>query len=134
MAEPAMVQRVGQALAEKLAAAWGAELQPNGRWSVTFAKDASFTIDGADLARAAIAAIGMPHAPAGLTGRTRVRLDWRGRVLLQVEERLPHWGRGRPGPPKFGQPDTRPTYVIWRDARQADLRSLEPPFVGEIKR
>ena len=71
--------------------------------------------------------------PTGPTGRTRIRLDWRGRVILQVEVRLRRWERGFPPPPKPGQPDTRPTYSIWRDARQADLRSFEPPFVGEAR-
>lgn len=51
-----------------------------------------------------------------LTGQTRYRLGWRGKIILQVSE----WRRGFPG---SGQIDT-PWVASWRDATFRDLIDL----------
>ena len=50
-----------------------------------------------------------------LTGATRHRKDWRGRLILQVEIRVRTAGYGRP------QPGKSYVHVEWRDARVEDM-------------
>lgn len=59
----------------------------------------------------------------GLTGRTRHRVGFRGRLVLQIEHRfLPDTYR----PPGHGH-QPRSYVTAWRDATLADLASLYPP-------
>lgn len=74
MADSEMVVRVGKVLASELAKAWGAELQPDNSWSVTFKEDASFEIDGYALATAAISAMRKP--PKGMEEDTLPWSEW----------------------------------------------------------
>lgn len=54
-----------------------------------------------------------------LTGRTRHCIDWRGRLILQVEVRVWTAGYGRP------QPGKSYAHFEWRDAKVEDI---EPSF------
>lgn len=53
-----------------------------------------------------------------VTGKTRHRLDWRGRLILQVEVRQ----EGFPAGHRPTTPDAMTVWTEWRDARAEDLR------------
>ena len=62
-----------------------------------------------------------------LTGRVAVRISLFGRIVLRVEEAQPEpYRRGGVTPPRTGEPDRRTWIRVWRDARQSDLRCLDP--------
>lgn len=50
-----------------------------------------------------------------LTGRTRFRATWRGKLILQVEARQEAWPDWTGTMPPVG------FYLVWRDARAEDL-------------
>jgi hypothetical protein len=60
-----------------------------------------------------------------LTGRTRYRLGWFGKVILQVEEACITAGPGRPQP---GRDFVR---YSWRDARLTDVVHADAPSERE---
>ena len=55
--------------------------------------------------------------PIGLTGNTRYRTNWRGKLILQVEEAYHSFA---PYPEMDGM-----NFTHWRDARVEDLSSLK---------
>lgn len=59
-----------------------------------------------------------------LTGQTRYRLGWRGKIVLQVSVWQRRFARG-------GHPDFQPWIAIWRDASFRDVIDLaEGQFSG----
>lgn len=62
-----------------------------------------------------------PMSAANLTGATRYRESWLGKLILQVEETYQVGYAGRPQPGK-------PTHFLstrWRDARGGDLYGID---------
>ena len=64
-----------------------------------------------------------------LTGRTRVRSNWLGKLILQVEMLHPKsdgMQAPRPGP---YDPWVNGSFTFWRDARLSDMSAICPPEV-----
>lgn len=88
------------------------------RWRLEYDAGA---IDGRQMPprRNPIAPPGCSADPPGLTGKTRHRLGWRGRLVLQVERAELRATAG-------GWLATRPhTVKVWRDATIEDLQALQ---------
>ncbi|ARQ01920.1 hypothetical protein [Pseudorhodoplanes sinuspersici] len=63
-------------------------------------------------------------AAAHPTGKTRVRVGWFGRLILQVQ--IKHPNPNYPKPPRPGpyDPWANGAYYFWRDATLADLQCV----------
>ena len=67
-----------------------------------------------------------------LTGATRVRRGWRGRLVLQVQVKHPRGHNDRfpaPNPDAPDDPWSNGSFAFWRDAVLGDMASICPPAV-----